>query len=140
MRYVICALLLLFSGCAFNEHDPVHGAAAGGLALGTVGAGTGALIGAAISNGDIAASALLGAAVAVPIGIAAGAYYVSSQNERELELLNMEIGTNRDAIIANEKEILELRQSITDESFEIHPNEELGEHLFTSPSIGNYYR
>ena len=139
---LVIAVLALGTGCSegVNTSDPVHGGAVGGLGGGVLGAGTGALVGAMISNGDIGASALLGTAIGVPLGVAAGVYYVYSQQEDEIDRLENEIYSNKQTILQKQAQIDELRRQAVEDSHEIAPDKTLSDHIYTAPSIGNYYR
>jgi len=75
MRTIIAALslvcLVMLSGCSARMTEGEKDSAiAGGIVGPIVGAGAGAAIGASIANGDIGMSALVGAGVGLPLGIA----------------------------------------------------------------------
>ena len=131
---------LLFTGCtSFYSLSPyTQAASVGGLAGGTIGAGTGALVGSLISNGNVGQSALLGTAIGIPAGIALGLGYQYYEEEREIGDNNEIIEQNHDYIVSRQAEIDRIRGALKDESFEVKPNENRKEYIYTGPSIGVY--
>jgi hypothetical protein len=130
--------------CGFNSTEPSHVGAAGAVGGAAVGAGTGALIGSAISAGDVGASAILGGAIGLPVGAGLGYYYVATRNDRELGRLDGIIEENNVGLVKTEEELNALRREVVDQSFEAVPYEveksrEKVEH-YTGPTLGNPYR
>ena len=113
---------------------------ASGVTGSAIGAGTGAIIGAAIANGDIAASALLGAGIGLPLGIAAGVAYADYLEGQEIQEGNGVIEANRDTIIQNQKNIDSLRLETDIESRTIDIDQSDSEYLYRGPSLPNRYR
>ena len=125
------------TSCGFNSTDPVHVSAAGGVAGAAAGAGTGAIIGSMISSGDVAASALLGTAIGLPVGALAGYYWVATENEREIATLDDTIERNAQEIELNELRLMEQRRRANDASFVIYPDSTTREELYTGPTLGD---
>lgn len=138
MRILLAGLfsLSILSGCGAHTDTLVQGGGIGVLA----GAGTGAIVGAVISNGDVAASALLGGAIGLPAGLIVAAVYdyhsERSVRERKLD----EIKENQAQIFARQREIDTMREEIRNEGPTGLPDESLREREYTGPTIGNYYR
>ncbi len=135
----ICILCLLSSGfCACSASS--SSIAGGGVVGGAIGAGTGAIIGSVISNGAVGESALLGGAIGIPVGIAIAAMidYNSqeSQEQRYLEQLKQ----NQQLIFNQERQLERWREEVLKDSPKGTPPEELAEHLYTGPTLGNPYR
>ncbi|MGA1191897.1 MAG: hypothetical protein ACO3XO_06415 [Bdellovibrionota bacterium] len=121
--FSILGLALGFTtGCGLSRTSPRDMAKAGSVYGGLAGAGSGALIGAAIPAGDIAASALLGTAVGIPAGAVVAYYAVSSENERELSRLDGIIERNKDELQQERLELIEMRRQVHDESALIRPD------------------
>lgn len=138
-KTIFSALLctaVLSSGCGFHA-APLATGAVGGTA---VGAGTGAIIGAVIANGDIGASALLGGAIGLPVGLAAAAIYDyhSERTMKEIQIAQLKI--NQKAIYERQKEIDALRESLRSEAPQGNPMEEREEYIYRGPSYANPYR
>ena len=131
----------LFCSCSTYKHDPVKDAALGtGIAGTVIGAGSGAIIGAVISNGDIGASALLGAGIGLPAGVLAGAWYARSMMDDELQEYDDTIERNSEAIQTRQAEIDRLRRQtdLDSRSFDLAPDRSL--RMYNGARIGNYYR
>ncbi len=129
---------LLFSGCGLSPVESGFGGAA-------VGAGTGALIASSLSNGDIAASAGLGAAIGFPAGIvlclAADALMTpGSGSSSKQDAFVDEIAENQEEIFENNKRIQELRRDANQEIPEENPPSHNRRRLYDGPVLGNYYR
>lgn len=110
------------TGCTLSRTSPRDMAKAGSVYGGLAGAGSGALIGAVIPAGDVAASALLGTGVGIPVGAVMAYYAVSSENERELSRLDGIIERNEDDLQQKRLEIIEMRRQVYDESALIIPD------------------
>ena len=132
----LCTTVVLFSGCGFHA-APLATGAVGGTALG---AGTGAIIGAVIANGDVGASALLGGAIGLPVGLAAAAIY-DYNSERTLKEIKIDdINRNQREIMARQREIDAMREEIREEGPAGNPDEFRKEYRYMGPSLGNPYR
>ena len=131
--------LTLLSGCSMSKEtsDTALTWGAGGT---VVGAGTGAAVGAAIANGDIAASTLLGAGVGLPVGIAAGLIYHSYRDDRLIEANENQINANRKELGRAQSEIEAYRGELLTDSESIELDESNREYRFEGASIGSYYR
>lgn len=133
---LIFGVSLAVGGCGFHAKPLAIGAVGGGLA----GAGTGAIVGAVIANGDVAASALLGGAIGIPAGLAIAAIYdyhsEVSVKERQQQLI-ME---NQEELFARQREIDLLREKIRNEGPHGDPAEGLRDYQYNGPTYGNYYR
>ncbi len=140
-RSLIAASLALtfLSGCSMSKEtsDTALTWGAGGT---VVGAGTGAAIGAAIANGDIATSTLLGAGVGLPVGIAAGLIYHSYRDDRLIEANEKLIKSNQKELGRAQTEIEAYREELFKDSASIEVDESMREYRFEGASLGNYYR
>jgi H+/gluconate symporter-like permease len=105
-----------------------------------VGAGTGAIIGSVISGGDIGASALLGGAIGLPVGLAAGMIYdyYSEKTIREIKI--EDIKNNQREILARQREIDALREEIKSDIPDGNPPTDRQQYRYVGPSLGNPYR
>lgn len=127
--------LTLFTACG-----PQAAIIETGFLGGVAGAGTGAIIGSLISNGDVAASAGLGAAVGVPLAIGANLMYTSYSISKAAEERSEAIRANQQYIYEAQKEIDRRRNQIRAEApGEPDPALE-GGYLFTGATRGNAYR
>lgn len=112
--------------------DPVTDGLVGGLA----GATAGGLTGAVIANGDVAASALLGAGIGVPAGILMGMayqwYFVERVYERNKDVLE----ENEMTLARNRAIIEEYRKELMAEADNFQPDPEKKEYLYSGPSLG----
>ncbi|MCB0328143.1 MAG: hypothetical protein KDD70_00730 [Bdellovibrionales bacterium] len=134
---LLISAVFFFSSCGFNSTNPSHTATAGGLGGAVVGAGTGAIIGSVIANGDVGMSALLGAGIGLPAGALVGYYYTATANERELGRLDGILEANQEVIDAEEASLRELRRQVSDESFLVQPDSSYREELYTGPTLGD---
>jgi hypothetical protein len=135
-RNVLLSMFVLaLSGCSAVP-TPWEGALGGGA----LGAGTGAAIGALIANGDIAASAALGGAIGVPVGLGAAMIYASQVQSAAVEDRGEEIRANQAEIFRTQQEIETLRQELrADAPGEPDPHL-YGGHLYTGRTLGNPFR
>ena len=127
---------VLFTGCGYHA-APLAVGSVGGAA---VGAGTGAIVGSVISGGDIAASALLGTAIGVPVGLAAGMIYDYYSEETIREGKSEDIKNNQREILARQREIDALREEIKSDIPDGHTPSDRQEYRYMGPSLGNPYR
>lgn len=116
---------------------PLATGAVGGSALG---AGTGAIIGAVIANGDIASSALLGGAIGLPVGLAIAAAYDYNSERTIQEAKDSDIRRNQRELMARQRYIDELREELRSDAPSGNPAEERQEYRYMGPSLGNPYR
>ena len=132
---VLCVSLAL-PGCGLNTAESGFGGAA-------VGAGTGALIGSLIKNGDVGQSAGLGAIIGFPAGIiltlAANSMFSSSTSQNDRQVV-AEIEENQREIIRNNAEIESLRNSVNEEIPTRNPPSTQRKHIYDGPTFGNLYR
>lgn len=131
---VVLAAATLLSGCGLHGDTMAIGGVGGAAA----GAGTGAIIGAAIANGDIAASALLGTAIGLPAGLAIAAIYDYSSQRSVSERRLAEIEANQRDIFNRQREIDALREQIRNDGPTGNPAEELRDYNYSGPSLGTY--
>lgn len=136
---VTTASILWLSACAPAGTNIYQDTAVGGLGAAAIGAATGSAIGAIIKNGDIAKSALLGTAIAVPIGMVAGATYSTYSENAQISENNELIQKNHAELVAREHELEEMRRSIKDDSDILLVPEDV-EHQYNGPTLGNRYR
>jgi hypothetical protein len=139
----ISFLPLALSSCSSyrSEPNPVRDMAIEtGVAGTVVGAGTGAVVGAVIANGDIAMSALAGAAIGLPVGLVAGAMYARHLQQEELDLYQNRIDENTRIIRNRQIEINELRKDIDHDSRSIDLDPSNRRNIYQGPSLGTYYR
>ncbi len=125
------------TGCSTFHTDTLATGAAGGVAAG---AGTGALVGSLIANGDVAASALLGGAVGIPVGLAIAAAYDYNSEPSVQERNAATIEENQRELYERQKEIMRLRDQITNESMESDQWHYNTEYHYNGHTLGNYYR
>jgi hypothetical protein len=125
------------SACSSSYTTPV---AVGGLGGAALGAGTGALVGTVIANGDVAASALMGGAIGLPVGLAVGAIYHYNSEEKVAERKGEVIKRNQEEIFARQRELESLRDELKNESFAGNPAEANRQYHFSGETLGNYYR
>jgi hypothetical protein len=137
-KILYCLLILtVVSGCSGLHARPV---VTGGVVGAAAGAGTGAIIGSVISNGDIAASTLLGAGLGIPAGLIIGAIYDYYSEESIAERKRDVIQENQAQIFARQKEIDSLREQIRYEGPQGLPDDQLREYHYNGATLGNYYR
>mgnify|MGYP006281008453 CR=1 FL=1 len=127
---------VLSSGCGYHA-APLAVGSVGGAA---VGAGTGAIIGSVISGGDVAASALLGGAIGLPVGLAAGMIYDYYSTDTIREIKIEDIKNNQREILARQREIDALREEIKSDIPDGNPPADRQEYRYMGPSVGNPYR
>ena len=124
---------LLLVGCETKQDSAI----AGGFGGAAVGAGTGAIIGAAITNGDVAASALLGGAIGAPIGVAlALMHYANSEENRKRTEMDM-IRQNQDILFEQERQLDILRRQVWEERPHFEFPVEQDEQPFGGATLGN---
>lgn len=132
--YISC-LALLLGGCAWPTSPTMSSAVTGGVAGTAIGAGTGALIGSAISHGDVAMSALAGAGIGLGAGAAIGAAYTKVTEQVEMGVNNSRIRDNQEHILNTNSEIQSLRQDLDAEHRDIEI-EYSAEQPFQGPRLG----
>jgi hypothetical protein len=140
MKRSILFLLLLSQlslsiGCYRVPYRPVEA----GLTGGAIGATTGGLIGATIANGDIVASAGLGAVVGIPTGIVLGSRYLAEkENERNLAIAH-QTHEQKLLIERNSDEIKIFREKLLLEEPSL-PAKNRRIKVYDGAILGNYYR
>ncbi len=128
--------LLFSSGCGVAPSSLAYG----GLGGAGIGAGTGAIIGACIANGDVAASTLLGGAIGLPVGIALGAVIDYNSDSRVAERKIEKLQKNSAEIYARQRELDALREKIRDDGPTGNPSEQRRRYYYEGNTLGNYYR
>lgn len=139
-RSIFLSALLALSACATSE--TATNATAGGLMGTAAGAGTGAIVGSVISNGDVGQSALLGGAIGLPVGILAGVAYSNHSQSVAIEDNQERIINNKLHIMQQDRELDYLRNKIRDDSSSktVQPDPSEIEYEYLGPSLGNPYR
>ncbi len=112
----------------------------GGVAGTALGAGTGALIGEAMSNGDVEESALLGGAIGLVSGIAIGAAVHHYQEQSLIDGNDAQIQSNMEYLQSSQREIDGLRENLEADSYAIQPDESRREYLYDGATVGQYRR
>lgn len=129
------------TACSTISNDPyVESGVVGGAAGTVIGAGTGAIIGATIANGDVAASALLGGAIGLPAGVLLGLAIHAHNEDSEIEANNKIIRENYTQIIQRQQQIDTLREEVENDYKSINLDEELRRDIYTGPTLGNRQR
>jgi hypothetical protein len=137
---IISLSLLACSTGTISDEPYVDKGVKGGLAGGIIGSGTGAIIGATISNGDVVASTLLGGGIGLPVGVALGLIMQSNNEESELAANNKIIESNYQSILDRQRQIDNLREEIEADYKSIKLDKEKREYLYTGEILGNYQR
>jgi hypothetical protein len=142
MLRTVCykALPFVFSGAIFlsacGQNVSNVNAGVGGTILG---AGTGAIIGAAISRGDVLRSAGLGAAIGLPVGVALNVLTHSTASTSGPDYTRRILRNERE-IASQTREIERLRLRIRRESPSEVMDDSLRGYLYTGPTLGNAFR
>lgn len=140
-RFMPICIAILAGGCGAIGNDPLLQTAFGGGVLGSaIGAGTGAIIGNNISDGDVTDSALLGAGIGLAAGTAIGAAYYHYEYEAAIDRNQDQIEANSKHIITTQIEAEELRQRAIAESSRRPLDEASRDQVFDGPTIGQYNR
>lgn len=142
MRKTGGLLLLLgamaHGGCAVSN-SPAADYTIAGVGGGAVGAGTGALIGAAISNGDVGASALLGGAIGIPAGILLNYLILrdaKAQKESERDTLRRAVQRNQERIEERERLLDDEWERLRNSSPRVR-TDELPADVYMGPTMGD---
>ena len=128
--------VVLSSGCGFHTTPLVVGSTGGAA----IGAGTGAIIGSSISGGDVVASTLLGGAIGLPVGLAAGMIYDYYSADTVTEIKINDLKNNQKEILARQREIDALREEVQGDIPKGNPPEDNREYQYLGASLGNPYR
>jgi hypothetical protein len=109
----------------------------GGVFGTLVGIGTGALVGTVISRGDVVASAILGGAIGLPIGLAIG-YHLQQTEEQagEKNKVNQYMHNQR-GIVEREREIESLREDVMKDSPDGEPDDADAIYIYKGTTLGN---
>ena len=136
----ILFFFLALTGCYDKPTPLMKDAAVGGLTGAAIGAGSGALIGSLITNGDVAMSALFGGGIGLGAGVAIA--LTSRIMAEQTEML-----ANESAIASNEKELVEnyqtiggIRSDLQRDNAGVALDPERRRHIFVGPSLGTYNR
>ena len=115
LKIILSVSLLLLSACSTTSVNsaatPTVGTAVTGAAIG---GGVGAIVGAVITDGVIAESALLGAGIGVPVMIAGKYVYYRYKEDGEVNENNYIIKENFEALSENRQAIDHYRQQSFD--------------------------
>jgi len=142
LRLAISLCVVVLVGCAGHGqgNSIQQSAATGGLLAAGLGAGTGALVGNLIKNGDATKSALLGAGIALPIGALAGTAYKVHQDNKQFERNQETINQNHEHLARTRREMQQMRESMDMEAASFAIDEARVDYNYSGPSLGNYYR
>lgn len=88
----------------------------------------------------MAASALLGGAIGLPVGLAAGMIYDHYSKRSATELQVDEIKNNQREILARQREIDAMREELQGDIPLGNPSDSRLEYRYMGPSLGNPYR
>lgn len=140
-RFAVLSILILFiSACSDSQQRIARDSTIGGVLAGGVGAVSGALIGHAIANGDVAASAMLGTAIGAPIGILLGAYYAGADEELVMWQNDRIIEENERYLARNRYQLEARRQDLIEEMGSIRLDPARRTYRFYGQTLGNPYR
>jgi len=106
-KFILLALLGSLSSCALNPT-----LIESGLVGGVAGAGTGALIGSVIKDGNIIASAGVGTLIGLPAGLALGQYYIRHLDEQRARKQQEFILEQKNQMFQNERQLETLRDEL----------------------------
>jgi hypothetical protein len=134
-KLILLGLISTLGGCAVSNPTLWETGLAGGVA----GAGTGALVGHLIEDGNIAASAGLGALIGLPAGLAIGQYYVQHLEEQKLAHEKQAIKDRQIEIFNNERQLEDLRNEIRGESV-VELDRDRRNVQFDGETLGSFYR
>ena len=130
-------LIVILAGCSVSPR--ANSGIKGGAVGGAVGAGAGALVGAVIANGDIVASAGMGAVVGIPVGVMIALYLHDDKERQILEANNSIIRANHQRVLDGRQRLNDLRMSVNDRTWELQQGSSYGKQVFTQPTIGDYH-
>lgn len=134
-KLILLGMIGTLGGCGLSNPTLWETSLAGGA----VGAGTGAIVGSIIPDGNIAASAGLGALIGVPAGLAIGQYYVQHLEEQKLAQEKQAIRDRQVEIFNNERELESLRNEIRGESV-VELDRDRRNVQFDGETLGSFYR
>ncbi len=133
--FVVLSALFCFSGCETVRMDTFEGALVGTA----VGAGTGALVGATIKNGDVGKSALLGAGIGLPVGIATSLVTHALYQQTVVKDADEQIEENQRHIFETQRELERIRERQKTEIMAKSPDPSTEQILYLGSSLGNPY-
>ncbi len=136
----ILILTIFLVGCSNAPYPDMTDTLVGGVSGAAIGAGTGALIGNVISNGNVAKSALVGGAIGVAAGATIGALYQSAKDQGTVMINNSQIRSNDRAIKSGYQEIQETRQELLSDVSGMDVSPSSGEYRYTGQKLGGYNR
>lgn len=102
-----CVVAVTCSSCAWTPT-----LVESGLAGAALGGGTGAAVGSMISNGNVLASAGLGAAIGLPAGLALGSYYMEHLEQQRLVEQRLKVIEQQRELFRNERELERIREQV----------------------------
>lgn len=138
-RSVLSSLIFLAtlsSGCSPEPYDALSWGFGGTAVGGALGAGAGALVGSAIPNGAVAASAIFGGAVGAASGAVIGVSYAEYMKEAELREVKNAVENNEEQIHLRNIEIEKLRRQLQEETVAAELGEANAQHLYPGPTLG----
>lgn len=135
--FSLAALMLaVLVGCAPSPYPDMTHTVVGGTMGTAIGAGTGALIGSSMKDGDVGDSALVGAGVGLASGLALGAAHQSARDQDLIDRTDAQIKANRAFMIRSEVDLRQMREHIRMEGSSIQVEEVEGQRLYVGPTIG----
>lgn len=132
---VLLSVVISTSSCGLNTAESGFGGA-------VLGAGTGALIGSFMKNGNVGKFAAIGGLIGFPVGIAlnlAADSYNRSHVGNPVDH-SSEIRSNQDEIFRNNLELEQRRHEAAEDSPVGNPAPEDRGRVYDGPTLGNYYR
>ena len=134
------SISLVLAGCSADFNPTPFNGLFGGAAIG---AGSGALVGSVISNGDVGMSAALGAGIGAGAGLLVAVLatdaIASGASSRQPDYTE-EFRVNTDEIYNNDRMIEDLREDLQASEPEGMPSRDRREHIYDGQSLGNVYR
>ena len=110
-----------------------------GIGGGLAGAGAGAIVGHLIEDGNVAASAGLGALIGIPAGLAIGHYYTQHLEEQKLAQEKQAILDRQHEIFTNERRLEEFRNELRADSI-VELDRDRRNVQFDGETLGSFYR
>ncbi len=129
-KFLLTLLVVAISGCT-TLGSMFSSLGAGALSGTALGAGTGAIIGASIDNGNAGESALLGAAIGLVAGGITGAIVENRSEEHQRKEFLEKVRYNQQDTYEREREIDELRKQVEGEIPHGLPSQETKKYLYT---------
>ncbi len=128
-KFLLVVSIFVMSGCT-TLGSMFDSFGTGALSGTLVGGGTGAIIGAAISNGDVGESALLGAAIGLVAGGITGAIVENNSEEHQRKEFLEKVRYNQQDTFEKEREIDVLRKQVESEIPHGLPSQDTKKYLY----------